>query len=319
MIQKHLKAYDAFLLENGYEFVRVMEDPEDESGTFPILEYTKDGEPFVVKVLDGMKDRENMKIIMNEIEINNHLEDNVSEEHKKFLLMPEEILADTDNNHTMFLVMEKMHGTLFDIPSNFFIKYCNQIVSKIFKCIYVLHKNGVVHADLKADNIFYKIVNGKLTLKIGDFGTSQFLDADKDQIMCGTFIPEDMIKNNGLMEDYRKIDYWQIAITLYCLFTDKQQDFYKKEIPRDEIDFQHIYNTLGKVKNQYLSKFLLDCLDKLIKPKKTDKIKDLFSYIDNKGRCRANVTDRSSGRKRICKKRGRYFGYCDVHKDLFKK
>ena len=314
MIPLHLEVYNDFLEKSGYEFVKVIEDE-----TFPIIEYIKDGNPCVIKVLDGMNAGENeIHIIVNEIKINNHIKSEVSDAHKKFLVAPIDILCDNEGDQTIFIVMERMNGTLHNINTKFFIKNCNQIVSKIFKCIYVMHKNNMVHADLKSDNIFYKIVNGKFEIKIGDFGTSNFLDATEQDIMCGTYIPEDMIINNGLMEDYRKIDYWQIAITLYCLFTDNQQDFYNKKLTRDEIDFENIYNTISQIKNPYLSKFLLDCLGKLIKPNKTSKTKQLFSYIENNGRCRAKVKDRSSKKARICKKRGRYFGYCDTHKDLFK-
>ena len=315
MVPLHLEVYNDFLEESGYSFVKVIEDE-----TFPIIEYTFEGKPRVVKVLDGMNAAEDqIHIIVNEIKINNYLKSELSENHKKYLVVAEEILCDNEGNQTIFIVMDKMHGTLHDINTPFFIKNCNQIVSKLFKCAYVLHKNNVVHADLKADNIFYKIDKGKLELRIGDFGTSNFLDATEQDIMCGTYIPEDMIVNNGLMEDYRKIDYWQMAITLYCLFTENQQTFYNKKLTRDEINFDNIYKTMSEIKNPYLSKFLLDCLGKLIKPNKKSITKQLFSYIENNGRCRANVKDRVSKRPRVCKKRGRYFGYCDTHKDLFKK
>lgn len=313
MISQHLEIYDVFLGKNGYKFIRTIEDEN-----FPILEYIKDGKSYVIKVLDGMNNS-NINIIMNEIKINTHLKKNISEKHEKYLVIPEEILCDNDGNQAFYIVMDKMNGTLYDIKPSFFIKNCNQIVSKIFKCVYILHKNNIVHADLKADNIFYKIVDGLLEIRIGDFGTSNFLTATKEDILCGTYIPEEMIVNNGLMEDCRKIDYWQLAITLYYLFTDNQQEFYNKKLSRDEIDFENIYKTMSEIKNPFLSKFLLDCLGKLIKPQTTtNKTKQLFSYIENNGRCRAKVTDRSTKKGRICKKRGRYFGYCDSHKDLFK-
>lgn len=314
MIPVHLDGYNSFLEENGYSFVRVIEDE-----IFPILEYRRKGKFYVIKVLDGMRDDENLNIIMNEVKINTYLRKTIPSEYQKFFVMPIDILCDNDGNQEFYIVMDKMDGTLHDIPSDFFIKNCNKIVSKIFKCIYILHKHNVVHADLKADNIFYKVINGRLELKIGDFGTSNYLDATEEEIICGTYIPEDMIVNNGLMEDYRKIDYWQLAITLYSLFTNKQQDFYKKDLDRNEIDFDNIYKTMSEIKNSYLSKFLLDCLDKMIKPNKSNnKTKELFSYIENNGRCRANVKDRDSNRNRICKKRGKYFGYCNTHKELFR-
>jgi len=314
MLSEHLLNYNNFLENSGYKFVKVIEDE-----TFPILEYTKKSKPYVIKVLDGLNNDENLHIIMNEVKVNTHLKSNVLPKHEKYLIIPEDILCDSNGNQAFFIVMEKMDGTLQDIDSTFFIKNCNKIVSKIFKCVYVLHKNNIVHADLKEDNIFYKIVDGKLELKIGDFGTSNFLDVSEEDILCGTYIPEDMILNNGLMEDYRKIDYWQLSITLYCLFTNNQQEFYNKKMSRDEIDFNHIYKTMSEIKNTYLSKFLLDCLGKLIKPNSDVGIKELFSYIENNGRCRAKVNDREKKKQRICKKRGKYFGYCDTHKILFHK
>ncbi len=48
-----------------------------------------------------------------------------------------------------------------------------------------LHSAGFVHGDLKPDNIFIYLENGKYIAKVGDFGKAKPLDAGEQMIMSG--------------------------------------------------------------------------------------------------------------------------------------
>jgi len=298
-MSKYIEKYNKYLKDYGYKFVKLIEHEN-----FPIVEYQKGSERFVVKILDCNEPDEGLQIIiMNEVKINQHLIENVTEEHKKHIMVGD--LSYDDVNNVFFLIMEKMQGTLFDIKSEIFIKNCNQIISKIIKCIHILHKYNVVHSDLKPDNIFYRIDKGVVTLKLGDFGLSNMIDAD--HAICGQYMPQEMIDKHGKMDDYREIDYLQLSIALYCMFTDNHQEFYQDKT----VDVSMIHDMFKQVPNRHLSGFLLDCLNK-IENKNKDISKKLYSYINNNKRCLAKTKN-----NRMCKNKGKYFGYCKQHRDLF--
>ena len=95
-------------------------------------------------------------------------------------------------------------------------KFFKQIVLSIAEALKVIHSKGVIHRDIKPNNIFLKEENNKKLIKLGDFGCSIF---KKDNISdpIGTIIysaPE--IINN--IEYDEKCDLWSLGITLYELY-----------------------------------------------------------------------------------------------------
>lgn len=253
MIAKELEKYNDFIIKNKYTFVQVIENEN-----FPIIEYKKRNVPYVIKVLDSTnKSTVIQTIILNEIKINEHLTKVVTKSDKKYIMVAE-ILFD-ENTGVFYIIMERMKGTLHDINNKTFIKNCNKIIYKILKCINMLHKYGVIHSDLKPDNIFYKIHMGGVVLKLGDFGLSNFIDS-KD-VISGPYVPDDLMISESKY-DNRRIDYWQLAIMIYCMFTKNQNKFYKKKL----IDTKIIYKMFEKMENKELSKFLLSCLEKCKHP-----------------------------------------------------
>jgi len=82
-----------------------------------------------------------------------------------------------------------------------------------------LAKHGVVHADIKPDNILVSANYGMV--KLCDFGSafleSEYMDADPTPYLVSRFYrPPEVIL--GLMYD-RSIDLWSLAVTLAELFT----------------------------------------------------------------------------------------------------
>ena len=63
-----------------------------------------------------------------------------------------------------------------EISKNFF----KQIVETVIAC----HRNGVVHCDIKAENILVDITNGNL--KLIDFGSGTFLKDEEYSCVCTT-------------------------------------------------------------------------------------------------------------------------------------
>ena len=86
--------------------------------------------------------------------------------------------------------------------ARFFVK---QIVTA---CDY-LHKNRIIHRDLKLGNLF---LNDELEIKIGDFGLATKIDYDgeRKRTLCGTpnyIAPEVLAKKGHSFE----VDAWSLG------------------------------------------------------------------------------------------------------------
>ncbi|KNC82284.1 CAMK/CDPK protein kinase [Sphaeroforma arctica JP610] len=99
-----------------------------------------------------------------------------------------------------------------------------QVASAVDHC----HRNGVVHADLKLENIFCLSANVKTvealknaTLKLGDFGAAIELEEGKFATGgVGTFnyMPPERLLQQGFTE---KADVWGLGVLLYALIAGR--------------------------------------------------------------------------------------------------
>lgn len=83
-----------------------------------------------------------------------------------------------------------------------------------------LHKNKVIHRDLKLGNLF---LNDDLKIKLGDFGLAAKLDFDteKRHTVCGTpnyLAPEILTTKVG--HSY-EVDIWSLGVVLYTTLIGK--------------------------------------------------------------------------------------------------
>ncbi|OMJ09408.1 Serine/threonine-protein kinase prp4, partial [Smittium culicis] len=92
---------------------------------------------------------------------------------------------------------------------------------QLFCGLQVLNKNGVLHADMKPDNIL--ISKSKKYVKIADFGSAIYLNNIDESAYSGYLVsryyraPEIILGNPNLS----KVDVWSLGSTLYELFTGK--------------------------------------------------------------------------------------------------
>jgi len=135
-----------------------------------------------------------------------------------------------------------------------FFKY---IVQQLANALKIINLKGIMHRNIKPENIFIKRVNGKNTIKLGDFSFSTFIKDNKLETI-GTFLyfsPE-IISETGYNE---KSDLWSLGITLFEIFFG-----YTPYGPDPTIDI--IKNiVLDKSKNFVIKKTNIPILDILFK------------------------------------------------------
>jgi serine/threonine protein kinase len=86
-----------------------------------------------------------------------------------------------------------------------------------------MHKKGVVHRDIKLDNILIsKITDGEYDVKIADFGLARLLPPRDERLydICGTacYIAPEVFDEKGYRE---KCDIFSVGSVAFNLFTGR--------------------------------------------------------------------------------------------------
>lgn len=147
------------------------------------------------------------------------------------------IVTESPRRYDIFILMEYL------TPLEDFIKNTDFTVHNVVKLgldilngLICCHQNGVIHRDIKDDNIF---VTDKGEFKIGDFGVSKVLkDSSKAESLKGTpnFLAPEVYLGR---ESYTKsVDLYSLAIVLYRLLNYGRNpflpDFPKQYFSEDE-------------------------------------------------------------------------------------
>lgn len=134
------------------------------------------------------------------------------------------LVTDSPRRYDIFILME------FLTPLEDFIKSKDFLVCDVMKLgldvlkgLQSCHKNGVIHRDIKDDNIF---VSDKGEYKIGDFGVSKVLkDSSKAESLKGTpnfLAPEVYLGKEGYT---KSVDLYSLGILLYRLLNYNRNPF----------------------------------------------------------------------------------------------
>jgi len=100
-------------------------------------------------------------------------------------------------------------------------KDASRIMQQLFSALAYLHENGIVHRDLKLENLLLvKESDPELTLKLADFGLSKLYSGKALQTACGTpfYVAPDILLGDGYTEG---VDMWASGILLYVLLSGR--------------------------------------------------------------------------------------------------
>lgn len=131
----------------------------------------------------------------------------------------------TMNDGTPFIVMEKLRGVSLEHyllrKGRLGAKETFEIVRQVTKALHEAHEQGVVHRDIKPDNIFLVDSAGDTHAKVLDFGIAKQTEIPAPDQLTGTKVllgtPEYMSPEQVLSAkaaDYQA-DLWALGVTAY--------------------------------------------------------------------------------------------------------
>ncbi|XP_071081143.1 uncharacterized protein [Haliotis cracherodii] len=177
------------------------------------------------------------------------------------------------HNGKMFMILEYFEGNdMVHFITNYSVKWRQKhlkpIAKQILAGINYLHKNNIVHRDIKPDNI---LIGPRKNIKIIDFGGAIRLAPEqppKDREM--TFStpafspPEVHRKDANVTSDkwIRSFDMWSMGITLYMAIAGEFPFSVgsNRNIKADVFDKGPDFDVLGRIDTQLLS-LMKRCLD----------------------------------------------------------
>lgn len=238
-------------------------------------------------------------VILKKIKVENHYDQILREiyfltccKNCKYFIKLVDIFLSEDKNY-IFLILKDEGVNLFE-----FIDYSNNnenydytkidnmikwIIFQIVCGLYILHKNNLVHHDIKPGNI---LISSTGKVKIGDFGS-----VDKSSFPGnGTIFyesPDGLIKKNSTEKD----DMWAVGVILVELITKKYPFFnYKNFYQNHDIKILQLKSILSRysitINNEQIninnSNHISNIIKNIIIPKAYDKyiIQEKLIIID---------------------------------------
>lgn len=155
-------------------------------------------------------------------------------------------------DHYLFNIMEYARGgelsQLICNKSPIPEERIKNIFTQIFEAVKYIHSKGIIHRDLKINNVVF-LDEEKTKVALIDFGISTFSNdygEGGDVVKAGTLKympPELLVEGEKNMKVSNKVDMWAMGVILYLLyfkrfpFDGKSGNEIKKKIKRDHVCF----------------------------------------------------------------------------------
>jgi serine/threonine protein kinase len=174
------------------------------------------GERVAIKVV-------NKELVEREETLNNEIDILSKVDHENIVRM--HAIFDTEEH--LFIVMELMEGgELYEEiiqRSVFSEKDSAVIVKQLLEALTYLHAQGIVHRDLKLENLLLH-KKGELTVKLADFGLSRlFKPGSQMYTACGTpfYVAPDILLATDESGYGPNVDMWAVGVLLYILLSGR--------------------------------------------------------------------------------------------------
>ena len=183
-------------------------------------------------------------------------------------------LCECEENHCTCLLLEKCKYTLHYVLTNkeriITINQVRSWIMSIIDAITYMHDMGIIHRDIKAENV---LIDNSNQAKLCDFGFARAYNPNITASIIGTpthVAPEVL---NG--EKYNKlVDVYSFGILLIEIFTRKRMEDYLPSFESEEA----LYEDLCKYMDKQILKIVLLC--KQYDPKNRRSMKKIQSYFE---------------------------------------
>ena len=224
--------------------------------------HKKTGKKVAIKVINKclLKTEEDKELLKNEIDIMKLCN------HPNII----KLLDHFENSEYIYIIMEYLAGgTLTQYIKkryfNFSENQASNIIYQIGNGIKYLHNYGIIHRDLKTDNIMLTEDNDNGIIKIIDFGLSKIISSNENLIDgYGTLnftAPEVLTR-----DPYNKeIDIWNLGIILFYMLTGHfpfegiKEEIIAKKIVYQELEFN---SEEWETRSQKVKNLIEKCLEK---------------------------------------------------------
>ena len=123
------------------------------------------------------------------------------------------------------------------------LEVCNALFAEVIKTLLALHAKGVLHRDIKPDNLFvWKDKEGRLHLLVGDFGGAQNENEDGNPNHLGTFdyLPDKFYPDEGHLFTAEH-DFYGLGASACVLYTG---------VPLFDADYSHRYQIMQALRQE---------------------------------------------------------------------